>query len=51
MKTKVICKKCGASMDWRWGNFVAKCDGCNELLQIKDVRLDKESRQIVMPFS
>ncbi|MCK5299853.1 MAG: hypothetical protein KAJ54_01775 [Candidatus Aenigmarchaeota archaeon] len=51
MKAKVICKKCNSQIEWQWGNLVSKCDCCGAILCIKDVTIDKESRQEFMPLS
>ncbi len=49
MKMKVVCSHCNSSINWCWGNFVARCEVCDALLNIKDVKIDRESRQVFMP--
>ena len=51
MKMKVICGKCNSLIEWRWGNFVSRCDVCDSIVSIKDVKIDKASRQVFMPGS
>ena len=34
---------------WQWGNIVSRCDGCDAILSIKDVKIDRNSRQNFMP--
>lgn len=49
MKIRVICPKCLNTTSGVWNNRVSRCDMCNALLDIKDVKLVKEFYPLVLP--
>lgn len=51
MKVKVKCPMCSEVIDWIWNNSTMICDNCHSLLDIKDVKVAKESYKDFMPLS
>ncbi|NOQ56223.1 MAG: hypothetical protein GQ477_05470 [Nanohaloarchaea archaeon] len=49
MKMKVICTSCEKEMDWIWGNQIARCESCNTILDIHDVKIAKSSYESFLP--
>ena len=49
MKMKVVCTNCEEEIDWIWGNQIARCEACNTILDIHDVKIAKNSYENFLP--